>query len=285
MLESQSLKHFLYYPKLNESWCSMGKSWNAYWLFTGLKFKKVLQFPASLIAQAVAMILNNLGFMAAWGLLFARFGNINGYTIWEIVLIQGYVAVFYAIFFWFIGGVAKSTFDYIDRDRLLDLQLYPLNPLLLLTTKSGEATQWGDMLEGVVLLAIYMWHDPSSLLLVIICLILTIAGTYGVTLFISSISFFIPRGGEFFGDLIQNIYIGGSMYPSQNFKGIVRTVFYTLLLVPVVFYPIEAVRGILSPKYLLITLFFVILINSMGYLLWKAGIKRIDSGSGGGIVE
>jgi lactate permease len=46
----------------------MGKSWDAYWLFTGLKTKKVLQFPASLVAQAVAMILNNLGFIVAWGL-------------------------------------------------------------------------------------------------------------------------------------------------------------------------------------------------------------------------
>lgn len=263
----------------------MGKSWNAYWLFTGLKFKKVLQFPASLIAQAVAMILNNIGFLVAWGLLFARFGDINGYTIWELILLQGYTAIFYAIFFWFIGGVAKSTFEYIDRDRLMDLQLYPLNPLLLLTTKSGEATQWGDMLEGVVLMGIYLWHDPVSLPLVVICLILTIAGLYGITLFVSSIAFFIPRGGEFFSDLIQNIYVGGSMYPSQNFTGITRTVFYALLLVPIIFYPIEAVRGLLAPKYLLVSLFFVILINILGLTLWNIGIKRLESGSSGGIVD
>ena len=176
-------------------------------------------------------------------------------------------------------------FEYIDRDRFLDLQLFPLNPLLLLTTKSGEATQWGDMFEGVVLMGIYLWFNPSAVSLIGVSLILTITGLYGVTLFISSILFFIPKGGEFFGDLIQNIFVGASMYPSQNFQGITRTVFYVLLLVPIVFYPIEVVRGLLSPKYLFISLFFVILINILGLTLWNAGIKRVESGSGGGLVD
>jgi len=263
----------------------MGKAWDAYWLFTYLKTKKILQFPINLVMQSLAMILNNLGFLVAWGLLFARFGNINGYTLWEVILLQGYSATFYAVFFWFIGGVAKSTFEYLDRDKFMDLQLYPLNPLLLLTTKSGDPSQWGDFFEGVILMGIYLWHDLTLLPLVVICLILTVAGLYGVTLFISSLAFFVPRGGEFFSELIQNIYIGGSMYPSQNFKGIIRGVFYALLLVPIVFYPIEAVRGLLNPKYLLISLFFVMLINFLGYQLWKAGVKRIESGSGGGIVD
>lgn len=264
----------------------MANNWRAFWLLTGLKWKKTLTFRANLIAQATAMIINNLGFLLAWGLMFSRFGNINGYTIKEIVLIQGFVALFYAIFYWFFGGVARSLAEYVEQDRFLDLQLYPINPLVILTTKSGEPTQFGDFVEGIILTGLYVFWYPSSLWLILLSLVLIITGIYGMTLMVNCIIFFLPSARDSLAKLVENIYIGGSMYPSDNFKGFFRNLFFAIGLIPIVSYPVEAVRhGYFPLSQLLITVSAVILVNVIGLWMWKMGIRRLESGSGGGIIE
>ena len=75
------------------------------------------------------------------------------------------------------------------------------------------------------------------------------------------------------------------MYPSQNFKGWIRYLFYLLLVIPVATMPIEVVRGSITPWNLLIVLVVVVSINILGLTLWNIGIKKVESGSSGGIVE
>jgi hypothetical protein len=106
----------------------MGKNWRAYWLLTHRKWQKTISFKTNLVLQIGGMMINNLAFLFVWYLLFARFGTVNGYSFLEIVLIQGYVAVFFAVFFWFVGGVARYLSEYLEEDKFLDLQLYQLHP-------------------------------------------------------------------------------------------------------------------------------------------------------------
>lgn len=263
----------------------MAKNWQAFWFFTGLKFKKVLSFKFNLITQTVAMFLNNLGLVVIWALLYARFGSINGYTFKETILLEGYVAIFFALFFWYVGGVVKSLGEYLEQDRFLDLQLYPTNVLVLLTTKSGDPSQFGDFFHGVLFLGIYAWWNPSTFIYMLVGIFLTVVGLYGISLFVCSIVFFLPQGRNIFTDLIMNIYVGAPMYPSQNFKGWVRYLFYLLLVIPVATMPIEVVRGSITPWNLLIVLATVMVINILGLTLWNIGIKRVEGGSGGGIVD
>lgn len=253
-------------------------------LFSRLKIKKMLLFKANLISQAVGMILNNMAFLLIWWLLLQRFGSINGYTFKEIILIEGFVAIFYAFFYLFFGGVMKLS-DYLNQDRILDIQLYPASPLVILTTKSGAPSQFGDFIQGTAMLAIYLYFSPAAWFWIIIGLILSVAGMYGVSLFVNSLVFFFPKTLTAFAEIVDNIYIGGAMYPSQNFTGAFRYMLYLILLIPIVSYPIEVIRGIFSPFTLIYTIVAVVGINLLGYFVWKKGIKRVESGSTGGIVE
>ena len=73
----------------------ISKNFVAYWLFTKLKFKKIISFKTNLIFQTVGMFLNNLASFSVWILLLNRFGNINGYSIKEIMLIHGFCNLFF----------------------------------------------------------------------------------------------------------------------------------------------------------------------------------------------
>lgn len=256
----------------------------AFWLFTDLKFKKVLTFKTNLILQTLGMFINNLALFSVWYLLLYRFGSINGYGMLELILITGFVAVFYAFFFWFFGGVAKLG-EYLNQDRFLDLQLYPVSPLTILLTKGGNASQLGDFVQGFVFLAIYAAYNPASIPILIIGVFLVTFGLLGVMLFFNSIIFFNPKIVDVFTQLIQNIYLGASQYPSQNFQGLFKFILYAILLIPIVAFPIEAARGFMSPTVLLWTVLTVIGINIAGYMLWQAGVRKVESGSSGGVVE
>ena len=73
------------------------KDLSAYLFFLGYKLKKILSFKVSFYSQALFMIVNNCFLLLAWWLLFQNFGNVNGYSFKEIIFIQGYIALWYAL--------------------------------------------------------------------------------------------------------------------------------------------------------------------------------------------
>ncbi|MBU1088705.1 ABC transporter permease [Patescibacteria group bacterium] len=263
---------------------NLSKNINAFILFSCLKFKKMFSFKVNVISQTVGMFINNLAFLFIWWLLYKRFGNINGYSFRETFLIEGFVALFYAFFFLFIGGITKLS-EYVNQDKILDLQLYPVNPLTILITKSGAPSQFGDFLQGTLMIVIYLFLNSKRWGWIFASVILATIGLFGVSLIFNSLIFFFPKVLHGFSNIIENIYIGGSMYPSQNFRGVFRYILYAVLLIPIISFPVEVLRGFLHPSFLIYTIIAVIMANVLGYFLWNKGIKRFESGSGGGIVE
>lgn len=260
------------------------KNLKAFVLFTNLKFKRVIAFKTNLFVQTIGMVINNVASFSVWWLLLQRFGSINGYGLIDIFLIQGFGSMFHGLFFWFVGGVSKLS-EYLNQDRFLDLQLYPVSPLTILLTKSGSPSQFGDFLEGFIFLSIYAFYNPASIPILVIGVLLVTAGLVGVMLFFNSFLFFNQGILGTFADLIDNIYIGASLYPSQNFQGLFKYLLYAILLIPIVSFPIEVARGFLSYNFLIWTIIAVAGINTAGYFLWKVGVRKAESGSSGGVVE
>ncbi len=260
------------------------KDLRAFLLFTRFKIKRILSFKAGFLMQAVGMLINNTAFVLIWYLLFKRFGNINGYTIKEIFLLQGSLVASYSIFFFFLSGTVKLD-EYLYEDRFLDMQLYPVSTLVVLTTKSGDASQWGDGIEGLILLGIYSFWNPFAIPWIVVAIILITVGWYGVFLTLNSVLFWRPRLRKVLQEAGYDIFLGGGFYPTDNFKGFLRYLFTFFLFIPIMGYPMEVVRGAMDWRYLLITVFVVIGINVVGLVLWKKGVKRVESGSSTGIVE
>ena len=255
-----------------------------WWLFTKLKLKKMWMFKANLISQSIGMIINNIAFLGIWWLLLKRFGSINGYSFREIILIQGYVGIVYAFFYLLFAGTTKLA-DYVNQDRFLDLQLYPVNPLAILMTKSGSASQFGDFVEGTTLMIYYCSADPGKTWIVLAAIIITIVGLTGVSLFTNSLIFYFRNLNDGLTQLVDNAYIGAAMYPSQTYSPMVRNIMMGLLVIPLVSVPLESARGLTHPAFMIGSAIVAILINVLGYFLWQNGIKRVESGSGGGVVE
>jgi len=260
------------------------KNFRVWLLFTKLKLKKMWLFKANLISQTIGMMFNNLAFLGIWWLLLQRFGTINGYSFREIILIQGYVMVVYAFFYLLFAGTTKLS-DYINQDRFLDLQLYPVNPLAVLLTKSGSASQFGDFIEGSILMIYYCATDPGKTFTLLSALIITVVGMTGVSLFFNSLILYVRNMNDGLTQLVDNAYIGATMYPSQTYSPTVKMIMMMLLVIPLVSTPLESARGMIHPSFMIGSAIVAILINVLGYFLWQNGVKRVESGSSGGVVE
>jgi ABC-type uncharacterized transport system permease subunit len=256
----------------------------AFWLFTRLKFYQQLSFKTNLIIQAVGMLVNNFILILVWYFLIQRFGNINGYGMADILFLNGYVAIFYAIFFWFLGGLDKLG-TYLHQDKFLDLQLLPVNPLVTLLARSGNPSQLGDLLSGLVFMVVSYILQSYEIHIFVLSLVVCLMAFLAVSIIVNSSSFWLQNQRNIFSDLMFNLYIGASFYPSQNFFGWRRLLLYVLLVFPVVYYPVEVARGFFDPSYLLISLMVTIVAFIVGLSIWRRGIKLVESGSGGGAVE
>jgi len=267
----------------------------AFNLLTGLKLKKTLSFKANLYTQIIGMILNNLMYFSVWFLLIARFGNINGYGIFELILVQGFMSIFYAIYFWFFGGMNKLS-TYLNQDQFLDLQLYPISPLTVLVTRGGSASNFGDFVQGAVFVVAYfvnLFMQNSNtfssqvfiqILLILPALLIGIAGFFGASLLVNSLIFFAPKLLNL-PDFLDQFYIGAGLYPSQNFQGWFKYILYTLGIFSFIFTPIEVVRGFFRPEFLILSAVLAVAVNLLGFYVWGLGIKKVENGSSTGAVE
>lgn len=261
----------------------MAKNIKIFWWLTVMKLKRMMIFRSNVVIQATSMVVNNAAFFIMWALLLKRFGNINGYGLKEILLIQGYVQMLYGIFYMFFGGILKLS-EYLNQDKFLDLQLFPANPLIVLLTKSASPGQFGDMAEGALFLVVYSLLTPGVVGWIVLGMVLTVGGMVGVSLLFNSLLFFAPKVQNGLETFIDNIFIGASMYPSENFKGGLRLFLTLILFIPVVSFPIEMIRGFFSPTVLVWSILAVVGSNLAGFWLWQKGVKRVESGSSGSIT-
>lgn len=256
----------------------------AYFWFSSFKLKKILSFKTSFYLQAGFMFINNIFLIFAWWLLFQNFGNINGYSFRDIIFIHGFLSLWYAILLILFEGVL-SLGEIISKDGLLNYQLYPVSALGVILARGKSLSVYGDFLYGLVFLIIYLILGGSlNIPIAMIALIISILGMFGIFLVLNSLAFFIPNilGIQ---DLIFNFFLGSGFYPSQNFQGISKTILNILLITALVFIPLEVVGGFSSFYFLIYTLIAAIILNLTGFWLWDKGLKRAESGSGGGLVE
>jgi ABC-2 type transport system permease protein len=259
------------------------KNLKAYWYLSGLRWKKIVSFKASLVILSLSMLVNNILFFLFWVLLLINFGNINGYTVVDFLLINGFMAITYAPWVWLYGNVQRLG-EYLRDDSFLELQLFPVSPLVVLLNKSGSASLVGDFVQGIIFIGIYSYFNPMALVWILPAIIIVCVGCFGLMLAVASLSFYFPNLTSA-GDVLFNFLFGSVQYPANSFQGLSKTLLLGSGIWFVYFVPIETVRnGALSWDFALATMVAIVL-ATLGLQIWKYGLRRVESGGGMGIVN
>jgi ABC-2 type transport system permease protein len=229
--------------------------------------------------QAGFMAFNNLMFAATWVIFFSRFEEIGGFALRDVFQLQGMVSIAFGCFVVFCGG-GRDLSRRIG-DGALDVWLS--QPRAVLVQAVGCRTQasgWGDMATGILLLA---WGGglatPQTALMAAI-------GVLTGWIAFTAIGVGYGALACWFADsdaLMRQIFdftLTFSLWPERIFGGWLRVVLYTVLPAGFVSYvPIAAVREASLPMALAGLGGAAGLLAVAAWILGR-GLRRYESGSG-----
>ena len=178
------------------------------------------------ITNILFMLLNNASFILQWVILYSLKDNIGGYTFKQVLLLWGIAAGTYGFSHFFFKRV-YSLSEIINTGKLDASIIQPKNVLLSVITSDVEASALGDLLYGYIMLFICDLPITSILLftLFIICggiIMTSIAIIYG------SLAFWF-NNTEMLADTGNSLMVNFATYPDGIFKGVVKTLFYTII--------------------------------------------------------
>ncbi len=247
---------------------------------TRKNIKANASMKGAFLLQMIGMMLNNVAFVFLWLLFTDIFGEINGWGKWEVVGLQGLIAVSYGVCYAFFRG-SEVLPAYIDKGIFDTLLVSPRNLYIRILTLVSRMSAFGDLLYGLILLILFCIGIKTTIIQVVLLAVLLIPSAFiliNFTLLCSCIAFVIPDSEDLAKNLLEYMF-GPSMYPAGVYPPFMRFVF-TFVLPSIVIggLPIETVSHINFLSIAIIRLiaiwWFFVTIKVLNY-----GITRYESGN------
>jgi len=222
-----------------------------YLRYVGASLRSQMQYRGSFIMLAIGHFLITGGEFLSLAALFARFGNIQGWTLPEVALLYGVVSTSFAL----SEGLA-SGFDHFSAlvrrgefDRLL---LRPRNTVLQLAGHEVQLQRLGRLTQGLVVLVWSMatlgiaWNLPKLLLM--------LASVFGGMLLFCGL--FVLQATLCFWtveslEVMNTMTYGGvetGQFPITAYRSWFRDFFvYVVPLACVTYFPVLAILGRADP--------------------------------------
>jgi len=244
-------------------------------LATNLKASLMLR--AAFAMQVVFMALNNFTFFVFWWVLMRRVPDIRGWRLPDIEVLFGVVAIAVGLAIT-IGGGVRYLGQFIEEGELDTLLVQPPSPLLHAVGMRSQSSGFGDMLSGMILLALsgqVSWFDVPRIAAAIVAAALVFAAT-GILFF--SAAFWLGKSDSV-ARQIWELTITFALYPEPLFGGPLRLVLFTLIPSGWIGYVPARLAAHASPGQLLL-----LASAAAGYLMlavatFDRGLRRYASGS------
>ncbi|MBC8107092.1 MAG: ABC-2 family transporter protein [Anaerolineae bacterium] len=249
--------------------------------YAGISLRGQMQYRASFILQALGAFFNTgLEFAAVW-MLFDRFGQLKSWTLPEMALLYGTIAVTFAIADSIGRGFDQfaSTVKAGDFDRLL---LRPRSTVLQLLGQELTLRRIGRLAQGAVVLAYAISHidvhwSIARATLLVMSIICGVCLFLGLLIMQATSAFWTTESLE-----VWNAFTYGGVFMSQYPVSIYRTWFarFFTFVIPLACINYLPALVILdretSPMYWLAPLAGVVflLIALQG---WKFGVRHYRS--------
>lgn len=244
--------------------------------------KKNIQSSAELrtsfLMNMFGMIINNSAFIILW-VFFAKIaGNIGGWTPYDVIGMLGFSALVYGVVFSFGNGL-RNLPEYIASGVFDRFMLSPKNLIVRTATSSFDASAVGDIIFGVICIAVYLFLISATLpqiLLSLLFVLFTSLIFLAVTISIVSVGFFFSDASPVTQSLFE-LFITPSLFHGGAFQGFMR--FFFTFLIPALAVgalPVEAIRDLSAHTTIIVGLIGVVWFVLSLWLFGKA-VKKYES--------
>jgi ABC-2 type transport system permease protein len=245
--------------------------------YISLNLSAAIEYRGAFIAQAVGMMLNDLVFFLFWVLYFARFPNVGGWGVADIGLLWAVSATSIGLSAALLGNCTRLATIIVQGQLDYYLSL-PKNTLLhVLVSRSGLAG-WGDVLFGVLSFLLFGRHDPLSVVLWLVLVVLSMLVFVSFSVLSGCLGFWIGNA-EAAAFQAQQALINFSLYPGAMFQGWIRVLLFTAIPAAFVSHvPVEVLRTF-DPLRLLGLIGFTCLSVALALTAFRFGVRRYESGN------
>lgn len=244
--------------------------------------KKNIQSSAELrtsfLMNIFGMAVNNTAFIILWGFFVKSVGVIGGWTVADIIGLQGFVALCFGIVFSAGAGIRKLA-DYTASGAFDRFMLSPKNLLVRIATSSFGVSALGDIVFGIVCLGIYAFLIHATIYQILLIALLVLISTIvflAAAIAIYSMSFFFTDASSVTGSLFE-LFLTPSLFHGGAFQGVMRFIFtFAIPSLLIGALPVEIVRNISFGKLLLVgvlaVFWFIVSVS-----IFNRAIKKYES--------
>lgn len=236
------------------------------------------ELRSSFLMNVVGMALGNGSLLLLWVFFVRSAGIVGGWTSVDIIGLLGFSTLAYGLTASFFYGILKLP-EYVSSGSFDHFILSPKNLLLRIATSAFLPSATGDMLSGVICLAVYSFAiriEPLQILFLIVLSITAAFSFLASAIIIFSISFLVVDPGAATNSAF-NLYINPSLFHGGAFQGVMRFIFTFIipsLLIGTL--PVEALKNTSWPNLALIvavTAFFCFL----SIFIFNKALKKYES--------
>ena len=245
-------------------------------MFLSIKYATMREMlnKVSFLVNILFMILNNAAFIVQWIILYSLRNDVGGYKLKQVLLLWGIAASTYGLAH-FLFKRAFTLSDTITAGKLDAYLVQPKNVLISAITSDIEVSAIGDMIYGLIMLAI----SGITLTKFILFILFTICGALVVTsiaVILASLSFWFSKS-DMIADTGNNLIMHFNTYPDGIFKGIAKILLFTIIPVGITAYiPVWVMTEFnlgLTLTVIAVTIFMV----ALAFWVFYKGLKRYSS--------
>lgn len=246
-----------------------------------MHIKSTLEYKASFIISFISQILVFFSYYFIILSLFSKFGNIKGFTLYEVLLCFSIIQFGYAFCETFARGI--DQFDKLiikgDFDRLL---IRPQNILIQVLCYDLDLVKISRLIQAIIVFVIALVNlNIDWTILKVAALMLMVLSSivifFGIFLLAASFCFFTIQGLE-----VRNLFTDGGKHMAQYPIGVFNKgfiIFFTIII-PYAFvnyYPLLYVLGKSNNIFYMLSPLIVFIYLIPCFIIFNIGSKRYQS--------
>lgn len=236
----------------------------------------VIEYRIPFMMQFFGMMLNNAAFLVFWSVLVGHTGTIGGWGFGDVLFLWALGPSAFGLAHVVCGNVRQLSSLIVQGD--LDVYLLqPKDALFHALISRTIPSAWGDLIYGFLLLP-FLTLDPVKIGLFALFTVTGGLVFVGAFTLIQSLAFWLGNISGMAGAFTEFL-LSFTLYPESVFPHQMRWVFYSL--VPAGFLAFLPVHIIKTLDWVWLPLVLVVATGLCGlaWLVFRAGLKRYESGN------
>lgn len=241
----------------------------------------MLEYKLDFVIGAMSSILmQGCGIIFVWA-IFNTIGEINGWSLYEILLGYGLLSMSLAVNQTFFDSFWAISYRYIQPGELDIVMLRPISILFHIISNRLQNEGIGEFIIGISVFSTALYHlgisvGPKEILLIIVFIISGAAIFAAITLIAGTLNFWLIRGDDIMVFVVNSHEF--AKFPISIFPRVIR--FALSFIIPFAFtsfYPANYFLHKGYQNYSLLSPFVAILLWTAAIQFWKIGLRNYNS--------